>query len=237
VRKSLLIRLAALALFVPAFYLYDNYIAKPRINIHVPAAALAAGWSRFTDPAHRFSIDVPPDFVILDPSRADYQKAIAEVKKKDPVGASHMENAAKKAPPPDGFIAVNPYGMMSDDPKMAICKFYLLHAGSLISESQGSINELQQAVSADNPGYVFGPLQRIKTPCTEAYLWTGTNTDKLTGMQQRLSEIVFLDKYDAYVVNLFEMPGTANQSELANPIAQTFREYSQHTGWEGTDHS
>ncbi len=229
--------MAALAVFVPAFYIYDNYIAKPRINIHVAAPTLAAGWTRFMDPGHRFSIDVPPHFVILDQSRSDYQTALAKIKKSDPEEAANMESVAKKAPPPDGFIAINPDGMKSDLPKMEVCKFFLIHAGSLISESNGSINKLQDAISSDNPEYKLGPLQRIKTPATEAYYWTGAGTDPTTKMPERLSEVVFLDKYDAYVVELFEMPAGDGPSELANPIAQSFREYSQHTGWEGTDHS
>ena len=229
--KRLLLRITLLIIGVACLFVYDKFIAKPRINVKAPAPALASGWTRYMDPANRFSIDVPPGFVILDSSRPDFKATVANLQKEDPDSAQLFIDLAKQQGKQEGFTALNELTPKDGKPSGAFLTMWIQHAESLINDSNDSYKQVGDKIKEANPRSTFGPLQKIHTPATDALYWSGTNISN-SGLHERLSELVFVDKYDAFFVELRELTDADGKSDLAEPIAQSFREYKQHTGWE-----
>lgn len=228
--RRLLFRIAVLIVFVAGYYVYDNYIAKPRILVTAPDAVLAAGWTKFVDPAQKFSIGVPPGFIILDPTREDYKQALAKLKKSDPESAAKMEQYALR-PAAEGFMAINPFKVATNKPYLAIFKMWADHAPRLIRDDNGALKDMGQAIAKNNPEFTFSDVQKIQTPATQAFVWTGTGKDEME-IPSKMTEIAFLDKFDAFFVSVYELPAGVGP-DFIDQIAQSFREYKQHTGWDG----
>jgi hypothetical protein len=230
--RHLLLKIGFLVVFVAGFYVYDHFIAKPRIRTNAPDSVLPAGWTKWTDAEARFSIGVPPQFVILDPSRQDFKDAVAKLKKTDPISAEHVLKEADTTPPPEGFQAVDPFQASGDLPSISHYRMWVDHARRLIRDDDGALKEMGMNLSENHPGLEFGTPEKIKTPATDAIVWSASGKDP-SGVYERVTEIVFLDKYDAFYVELLDLPGGPSKSTFADPIAQSFREYKQDTGWSG----
>ena len=220
-----------MALALPCIYLYEKYIEKPRIRPTATEPILAAGWTKWTAPTQQYSVGVPPGFIILDPSRPDFKESVAELKKADPKLAAYLTKSAKEPAPPEGFIAFKPGLSGEKVPHVSMCKVWVEHARSLISLSDSSIKEMGEAIAMDSPKLRFGPMFKVKTPATEAFMWSGSGKYE-AGVPVSQTDIAFIDKWDAFYVQISDIPGQG-PPPLAEPIAQTFREYKPHTGWEG----
>jgi len=234
--RTLLIRLGALAVALPCIYIYEKYIEKPRILTTAPEPVLAAGWTQWKNPSGKDSLAVPPKFLICESTRKDFQDTLASLKKSNPVRAAEVEKLASSDPPPEGFVAVKLVDDKTDEITMSFCKFWIEHAPQIIGNGDGDLKDIGEAIAKEKPGFTFGPMQKIKTPATTAYVWTGTGTSSL-GIAERITDILYLDKWDAFNVELVDMAPSmdAMGPNLAPQIAQTFREYRAHDAWKPGD--
>jgi hypothetical protein len=229
--RRLLFRITALAVALPCIYLYERYIEKPRILTTAPEPALVSGWVQWRNPSGVDSIGVPPRFIICDAMSAGFQAKVAELKKTDPEDASEIEKLASQDPPREGFVAIRPPEAKSKTLSLASCKFWVEHAEKIIPNDDDSMKKIGETIAAQMPTIKYGPMQKIKTPATTAYLWTGTGTGEAPGFGESDTQIVFLDKWDLFTVELYELPAETDALETALQIAQTFREYHAHDPW------
>lgn len=216
--SRLLLRLVLLGVGVLGIFVYEKFFEKPRLN-YAAAAATPAGWNRVEVPAGHYSVALPPNLLIADPTRPDYAKNLAKVEKDmGPLLEEFTDEAARRDPK-----KLEALGLDERDFRVTQVSVSAVREDEATDDSDQSVEELRKAVAKESPELIWDQTQKLQTPLGKAFLWKAHTKEDEDGLVGGHIITGFVDKYDVYLIQVITAPDSPKGLELATAITNTLR--------------